>query len=275
MITLISKENAPAGLTLYLAIDLNNGAKAMTGVYFPDGYPGDKKLDLILYLHGHDAPPINEYWKQKQFKLREEVNDGNKWLALIAPTLGAKSQSGSLTSLGLDWYLDRVIEGVFQHAPEKVGQSATPSVGNIFLACHSGGGEPMRKLAWEAGSFVRKYGGKVRECWGFDCLYHPSNNPFKKEAPTENTSDTEENWFYWAQLNPQAKLFVYYTDQGGTKTRSENLERFVKNDPRFNINLGFGNINRGNVIVSKSDTPAHNDVPKRYLKERVNACVLR
>jgi hypothetical protein len=183
MITLISKETVPAGLTLYLAIDLNNGAKAMTGVYFPDGYPGDKKLDLILYLHGHDAPPINEYWKQKQFKLRE--------------------------------------------------------------------------------------------CWGFDCLYHPSNNPFKKEEPTDNTSDTEENWFYWAQLNPQAKLFVYYTDQGGTKTRSENLGRFVKNDPRFNINLGFGNINRGNAIVSKSDAPAHNDVPKRYLKERINACVLR
>ena len=38
MITLLSKENAPAGLTLYLGIDLNNGAKAMTSVYFTDGY---------------------------------------------------------------------------------------------------------------------------------------------------------------------------------------------------------------------------------------------
>src|SRR5262249_11932484 len=275
MIKLFSKKNVPADLTLILGINLNNGATAKTGVYFPDGFPYNQNLDLILYLHGHGAPPIDEYWTKKKFLLREEVNDGNKRLALVAPTLGPRSESGSLTSLGLDWYLDQVIEGIVQHAPEKVGQSATMSVDNIFLACHSGGGEPMRKLAWEAGSFVRKYGGKIRECWGFDCLYHPSNNPVKKEAPTENTSDTEENWFYWAQLNPQAKLFVYYTDQGGTKIRAQNLERFVKNDPRFNINLGFGNINRGNVIVSKSDVSDHYDVPKRYLKERINACNLR
>src|SRR5262249_58347046 len=108
-------------------------------------------------------------------------------------TLGKQSQSGDLTDIGLDWYLDKVIEGIVAHAPDKVGQSASPPVSNLFLACHSGGGEPMRKLAWSAGPFAVKHGKKIRECWGFDCLYHPSNTPVKKESPTENTSDTEEN----------------------------------------------------------------------------------
>jgi hypothetical protein len=38
---------------------------------------------------------------------------------------------------------------------------------NLAIACHSGGGAGMRNLLGTLG----KYQPKLKECWGFDCLY--------------------------------------------------------------------------------------------------------
>jgi hypothetical protein len=265
---LLSKEASPADLTLNLEIHFKAPASPMTAVYFPAGFPATQQLDVVLYLHGHGAARIDHYLADKRFTLREEVNDAEKWMILVAPSLGSKSESGDLAPNGLDQFLDDVLDGISEHAPEMVNQG-TPTVRNLYLASHSGGGEPMRKLAWNAGS-SGEFGGKIRECWGFDCLYHPITTARRRDAPDDVGYETEDNWFQWALLNPQCKLYIHYTNVGGTNIRSQNLDHFAHDDPRMNFNFGFGDIYTGNIFVSQSAVQVHDSVPQYYIKERIN-----
>jgi hypothetical protein len=253
------KETSPNDLSLYLEIPLGTGAGAepKTSIYFPAGFPPNSQLHVVLYLHGHDAPtPIDRYWKDRRFLLREKLNASEKWVILVAPTLGPKSQAGDLIDQGLDWYFSQVLAGIVQHAPEKVANSKDPSIGSIYLACHSGGGEPMRKLAWMAPGSTG-LASNIRECWGFDCLYHPVTNPTVKQNPTTNLDDTEENWLRWAQTAGGIKLFIHWLTYG-PGIRAQNLARFAKQK------------NISNIIVKKSSAPDHYSVPASHLTERID-----
>ncbi|MEP7337945.1 MAG: hypothetical protein ABI977_09395, partial [Acidobacteriota bacterium] len=244
---LIKRENQPAQTTLYVEIKLKNIHKKtgkpvapMTGIFIPDGFKPQPAIDVILYLHGHDLAGCNKvietYWRTKcqpHFPLREGVNAGGKNVILVTPTLGSKSESGILTQAGaLDNYLDQVVAAINTHGPY-AGKPQTPRIGNIILACHSGGGYPMRQIALAN----NRYGNQIRECWGFDCTY--------------NTGD-DTLWAQWAKRSPQAKLYIYYRPKTGTAPRAESLKR--KNLP--------------NVSVEASPK-GHNQVPITYWKTRL------
>lgn len=215
----------PPEATLFVNIRLGSEGRArpMTGIFIPENYHTQPRVDLILYLHGFKTPriratpanphpqqppdpgwSINWYWHQPIRAFREGVNNGQKNVILVAPTLGQFSASGALTQAGgFDRYIDQVMAALTTYGPY-IGQS--PTVGNIILASHSGGGYPMRVLAQSNQRYTRL----IRECWGFDCTY--------------NTGDDTE-WAQWARRNPGARLYIYYIRKSGTARLAESLQR--------------------------------------------------
>jgi hypothetical protein len=244
-------EPVPPTVTLYPAIRLGGEgpARPMTGIFIPRGYRAGPRVDLILYLHGHHrggwTPPpeisIDKHWNAASyphFALREKLNEAGRNVILVAPTLGPKSEPGTLTAPGgLDRYLDQVMATLARKTTLWGGQ--TPSVGNIILAAHSGGGSAMLRLARTR----QRSTANIRECWGFDCLYGEG---------------VQKLWADWAAATPGARLYVhfYVGPKASTVQRSKELQA-EKERRRLT-----------NVVVQ--DTSAgHNHVPIRHWVERI------
>jgi hypothetical protein len=259
----------PPGQTLYVEIKLGKDSRCvkwveenkkkkcvqyttfvirpMTGIFIPENYSPQKAVDLILYLHGHktDIPGsdalIAEYWdgrKYPVFALREEINASRKNVILVAPTLALKSEAGDLVRRnGLDNYLNKVLEALTTYGPYK-GQS--PTIGNLILAAHSGGGIYMRKLATSGNQAA----GKIRECWGFDSLY--------------NSSDVGP-WRLWAKDYPKTRFLYSYYRHGLPRTNSESLDKNSR-----------GRIEKlPNVFPIPSQEKDHFKLVRLYLRERL------
>lgn len=233
-------ESDPPQTTLYFRMPLGGQGKAkpLTAVYFPASFQPADTIDCIVWLQGHRpddaALSIDRYLSGKwipYFKFREELNATGRPFVLIAPTLGPKSEAGSLTSPGgFDKWLNRVLSSLGASGPLA---GRTPKIGKLVLACHSGGGAPMRSAARNTVQFAAA----LRECWGFDCLY---NSP----DPTE--------WRDWARSNPAKKLFIYWAST--TKPLSAALNAF----------------GLPNVTVQNAGTNEHNRVPILHWTERIN-----
>ncbi len=242
---LIQRETSPPSTTLYTAITLGGErpARPMTGIFIPAGYRPVPRVDLVLYLHGHKGSfpnvSIDGYWNRTRFPhfaLREATNESRKNVILAAPTLGPRSQAGWLTEAGgLDRYVDQVLAALRAHGPYS-GASVTPVLGSLVLACHSGGGYPMRRLALSG----QRSAASIRECWGFDCLY--------------NTGD-DVAWIKWARARPDARLFIHYL--GSTKPLSTALRRQVQLQ------------NLPNVSVAASTARSHNGVPIAHWRQHM------
>ncbi len=244
---LLGRETTPPAATFYLDIPLGDErpARAMTGVFCPAGFRATPTVDVILYLHGHHtssgrgarAVPtrtIRDYWtttSNPEWPLREGINRAARNVVLVAPTLSPTSKAGWLINPGgLDAYLGQVFQALVAYGPFR-GQSA-PVLGNLILACHSGGGYAMRQLAIGSDAAAAR----VRECWGFDCLY--------------NTGD-ERLWAAWARGRPGNRLFVYYL--GSTATRSANLRA----------------MRVANISVARSTARSHDLVPIEHWGTRL------
>ena len=245
---LVKQESTPAGATLYVEIDLQIvdkfglTAPPVTGIFIPDGYASGAAVDMILYLHGFKADAIkrqaiDQYWNSQRFPygaLREGVNAGGRNVILVAPTLGSHSEAKRLLEPGgLDAYIAQVLAALTAHGPYRQAGGA-PTLGNLILACHSGGGWPMRQLA----------GGKdraltlLRECWGYDCTYNRGDDAF---------------WAGWARAGPNGKVYIYYIAGSPTAPLAESLRN--KRVP--------------NAIVQPSRDRRHNYVPITHWKERM------
>ena len=185
----------PPGLTICERIPLGgeSPAQALTGIYIPAGYKLQRNVDLIIYLHGHKIPSgvstsatIADIWKRPEFRFREELNDSGKEVILVAPTLGPKSGAWKLTDekFGLDWYADQVMKVLIARGPYK-GVSQQLFVGSIILACHSGGGVPMRQLA----QMNHRYSKNIIEFWGFDCLYNSGDPALWRTIMTDRNAE--------------------------------------------------------------------------------------
>ena len=247
--TLLSNpEKTPLAYTLYVDIPLNiplGKAKSMTGIFVPDNYCPLSRVDLIVYLHGWKARShkaeysIDAYWRQ--FLLREEVNKSQKNVILVAPTLGPKNEPGDLIRPAVfDKFLDQVMAALKRYGPYAGGHE-TPSIGNLILACHSGSGWVMREIA--KGS--ARYATQIQECWAFDSTYC-----YRDKKTGKCVGCPDSIWVQWPRGRPKPKLYVYYVPGSPTEYCSKHL--ISQNVP--------------NVLKS---IVGHDDVPARYLKERV------
>jgi hypothetical protein len=244
---LLKQESTPPGTTLYVSIDLGIvdqftiTAAPMTGIFIPEGYEAGSAVDVILYLHGHKGEQlrrqaIDQYWNSQRFPygaLREGTNASRRNVILVAPTLGSRSEAGRLLKPGgLDAYLNQVLAAWRAYSPHSRG-STTPALSNLILACHSGGGKPMRQLAGGQDRALPR----VRECWGFDSTYNQGDDTF---------------WAGWARSRPNATVYIYYIVASQTARLAESLR-----DKRVS-----------NAIVKPSRDGRHNYVPITHWVER-------
>jgi hypothetical protein len=253
-------ESTLPGTTLYVHIDLDIvdqfgiPAAPMTGIFIPQGYVAGSTVGMILYLHGHKGEQIrqqaiDQYWNSQRFPygaLREGTNAGRRNVILVAPTLGSRSAAGRLIRPGgLDAYLDQVLAALRAYSPHS-RRGMTPSLGNLILACHSGGGKPMRQLV---GGWDRALT-RLRECWGFDCTYNTASGFFKE--------GDDAFWANWARKRPDAKVYIYYIPksiypESGTAALAERL----------------WDMHVPNAIVKQSRDGRHNYVPIANWRERL------
>ena len=63
--------------------------RKQTGVYLPPGTDTDKGfIDMLLYLHGHLVPSIEQLFNLDGVQVRQQVLASGKKIALVAPWLG-------------------------------------------------------------------------------------------------------------------------------------------------------------------------------------------
>lgn len=232
------RDTTPPLLTQYFRMPLGGeaGAKPLTAVFFPSNFRAEAPLDCIVWLQGFHKLKlsIDRYldgsWDPK-FRFREPINETAKNVVLIAPTLGPRSQAPALVKPGgFDLWLSNVIASIGVHGPFN---GTVPTLRHLILACHSGGGQPMRQIALG----TSRYASNLRECWGFDCMY--------------SKSDTTE-WPAWSRSNPDKRLYVYFA----TRRPAENSKL-------------IGDAGLPNVIVRKASTKDHDSVPITHWKERI------
>ena len=234
-------ESLPPAQTFYVKIPLGDEKPAapITGIHIPQNFQAHPQVDLIVYLHGIKPRAnlaMDQYWNTKYFPywpLRERLNSSRKNAILVGPTLGPRSQgqTGWLAKPGgLDRYLDKVLAALTAYGPYR---NATPRIGSIVLACHSGGGRPMRELALAQNKCARK----IKECWGFDCTYF---------------DDDPTGWPRWAKARQDAKLYLYYRPGSPTQLRAKKIQ----------------SLKIPNVFVLTSSVE-HNRVPIKHWRERL------
>jgi hypothetical protein len=239
---LIERTADAAGLTLYVQIPLGgeDPAVPMTGIFLPPGFQPTAQVDVILYLHGfkgrNPSLSIAGYWDTTRsdfWPLREGVHEARRNVVLAAPTLGPRSQAPWLVQPGgFDRYAQLLRQALQAYGPFQA--TGSPRLRNLILACHSGGGLPMRLLARSPD----RTAALVRECWGFDCTYNPGD-------------DTE--WTRWADEHPSSRLYMYFIAGSATEPLSSELNRQA----------------RRNVFVLPAGTRVHDGVAIAHWRERI------
>ena len=192
------------GLTLFS----KPGSHCMkpTGVYLPDKHVATKNaLDVVLWLHGWYVTSHKQLFHSDDASVRQQVLSSGKDVVLVAPFLGTKrgkddphadyDVSDLKTAKWGELYLNEVLKALarFQNP------SSPPNldINSLVIASHSGGGEGMRYLVGTLG----KYQAKLKECWGFDCLYHTSTTPVPDDATF---------WYNWLQGKDARPLYIVY-----------------------------------------------------------------
>jgi hypothetical protein len=186
---------------------------------------------------------------------------------LVVPALGPFAEVGKLRDdRGVQDFLDRVLDGLYHHGPHAT-LAERPTIRHLILAAHSGGGVPLRRLAQVLGDDER-YRGKLKACWGFDCLY--------------GVKDRDADfWADWAQKHPgtQVTMFYLFTEKGVGKDPRQPVSDSNPLDHREPTGTTFPSLELerlarvrtlGNVTVvreTKASTLNHNEVPRAHLAD--------
>lgn len=95
-------------------------------------------------------------------------------------------------------YLNEVLKAIAVYRDQS-DSAAAPKLGNLYLACHSGGGEGMLDVVGSLGT----YSANLKECWGFDCLY-------------------SSRYAGAARGSPKVRFYLYF-GQGSTRERAYDI----------------------------------------------------
>jgi hypothetical protein len=164
------------GLTL-----LSKGSTCMkpTSVFLPTKHAvGSRELNVILWLHGYYIESNGYLFRKEDTKVRQGVENSGKDFVVIAPFLGEVQPDGTgkaaysanaFSGTGCQRYLEQIVEALGRWLRTCYGTAAPSNltIKNLVVAGHSGGGTHMLK-AVDALDDLKS---KLRECWGFDCLY--------------------------------------------------------------------------------------------------------
>jgi hypothetical protein len=190
------------------------------------------------------------------YRFREAFNHAEaNSLILVAPSLGMGSTADILTDSahGLDRYLDQVLAGIREHAPEQVAPGEL-TIDYLYVAAHSKGGQHLRKLiVGDNGGAppLTRYQSALRQIWALDCLYDHGD---------------ADAWFRYCQRNPGVPMYVYWTlgIYGGTERESTALMSLAEHHKPWWPGDGRSSRYWGNVFGELSKFP-HHWVPWWYL----------
>lgn len=233
-----AKDSSVQGKTLFSDGD---DCITPTAVYLPqNALKASTSLNVILWLHGFY---VKDYKKnlfgpdttddpsskvRHMTKLRESVDKSQKNVVLVAPFLGFKHRKKDPTPTdpnhmktvgtlalgklsknkgGIQPYLDQVLGLVGQS--QGIGALGSKNVERLVIACHSGGGDLMRDATGALGTYLPK----LKECWGFDCMYADGNA-----------------YGCWADGLPGVYLYFYLGD-GSSAFHLEEFWRFAYGTP--------------------------------------------
>lgn len=229
----------PPGESIDLVLKSKRGQPKSCGIYVPNNFRKESSVDIILYLHGYVSRGWNSYshnrfWTDKCWLLREAIEASGKNVILVFPTLTRKSSIGNLYKNGnFDAFMQQVLEAITRSRTYAEAH-ASVTCRSLIIACHSGGGSPMLKLALSKERSMRC----LRELWGFDCVYGKQHL----------------GWIRWASAfrgsTTAPRLYLYYQGSTTRKTRVIGAKGFK------------------NVSVTRSNA-SHDYVPIKHWRDRL------
>ncbi|SIN72483.1 hypothetical protein SAMN05444166_0450 [Singulisphaera sp. GP187] len=198
------KSNKGDGFVLFSS---GSGWIRPTGVFVPQAgiTNSHEAVTLLLWFHGYRVKDAPYLFYHEATQLLKAVSESNKDVILVAPALGLRDKThaeydasalggGSKTALYLDqilgalsdWYERTFIAG---ERAQMGGEPTKFQLANLYIAGHSGGGSGIISAVAALGS----YKDRLRECWGFDCLYGDG-----------------QSWFQWAKARTGIPLYFYF-----------------------------------------------------------------
>jgi len=212
----LESTQALAGTTYYSSSTLGPWRKP-TGVYLPPGTDTSTGVvDMLLYLHGHLVPSIDQLFNLDGVAVRRQVLASGKDVVLVAPWLGLGGsgttyKTSDLTGSWGELYINDVLDALVPPAIPKPDLYHTSALiprlhlRNLIIACHSGGGAGMRNLVGALG----RYKPNLKACWGFDCLY--------------GINDEDANFWYDWSRRTGCPLYISY----GSSTIHESVKLYL------------------------------------------------
>jgi len=167
-------------------------------IFIPKGFKPAEKINIVVYFHGWNN---NIDSACAQFDLIEQFSESNKNAIFVFPEGPKNSPDSYGGRLEEKDGLKNLIDDILKFLKEKK-KIISSTVGNIILAGHSG--------AYLVISFCLMHGGltkRISDVILFDALYGET-----------------EKFVHWIE-NFNGRFINIYTDNGGTKSETENLMR--------------------------------------------------
>ncbi len=198
------------------------------------------ELKEIFHLYKDNNPD-----KNGDCRLRQSVHDAKQDLVLVAPFLGfvpykpseterkaaitpeakekvdkhvqafqagAKKYKDVEINLGEGnncyLYLQEILEAIGNYRDKS--KAKAPTLGNLYLACHSGGGEGMIDVLCSLGAYTDN----LKECWGFDCIYSTSY------ASAAASHQTINFYLYFGRGSSFTSAYDLYAKKYGTSKQA-------------------------------------------------------
>ncbi len=172
------------GATHYLPIALSRHTHKRVGAFVPTAARFADSVDVIVYFHGHAIPAcqtntakfvkggMQYYWNTPLFTcLRRDLEQSGRRAVLLAPAMhslvGGKYGAPGYGNLGDAGKFDEFVSKSLTLLKDRGSLPRNATIGNVVLAGHSGGGEPMQAVM-KAKNTLKP---KIRAAWGFETLY--------------------------------------------------------------------------------------------------------
>ena len=172
-------------------------------IFIPKGLQETGRIDFIFHFHGWQN---NVEGVLRQYRLIEQLSESRRNAVLVVPQ-GPRNAPDSFGGKLEDADgFKRLIADVAETLKQKSGlQKKDFAIGHIVLSGHSGGYEVISAIV-DCGGLTDQ----VREVWLFDALY----------AQTDK-------FLAWIDRH-QGRFIDIYTEQGGTKAKTEQLMTLLK-----------------------------------------------
>jgi hypothetical protein len=172
------------GATHYLPIALSKHTHKRVGAFVPPAARHADVVDVIVYFHGHAIAAcktntdrfrkdgMQYYWNTPLFTcLRADLEKSGRRALLLAPAMhafvGGQVGAPGYGNLGDAGKFDDFVNKALTLLKDKGSLPRGTTIGNVVLAGHSGGGQPMQAVMLAKNTLKPK----IRAAWGFETLY--------------------------------------------------------------------------------------------------------